>query len=156
PARSWALLETLVSTIQRHRAVSMPEAHHAAPEPAAAAVPSAASAAQAAPQRPAAAERAMLAPPPVRPRPALADGGGLDILVAEDNEVNHLVFTQILAETDYRFEIVGNDRKSLDACFRLKPRTILMDVSMPEMNGLEATGEIRRREAAEGTHVPIV
>ena len=33
---------------------------------------------------------------------------------------------------------------------------ILMDVSMPEMNGLEATGEIRKREAGNGTHVPIV
>ena len=98
----------------------------------------------------------MLAPPPARPRPAVAEGAGLDILVAEDNEVNQLVFTQILGETGFSFEIVGNGRKALEACFKLKPRMILMDVSMPEMNGLEATGEIRRREEIEGTHVPIV
>ena len=70
--------------------------------------------------------------------------------------MNQMVFTQILAETGYNFEIVGNGRKALEACFKLKPRMILMDVSMPEMNGLEATGEIRRREAIEGTHVPII
>jgi CheY-like chemotaxis protein len=85
-----------------------------------------------------------------------ADPHGIDILVAEDNEVNQLVFTQILGETGYSFEIVGNGRKAVEAFGKLEPRMILMDVSMPEMNGLEATGEIRRREEAEGTHVPIV
>ncbi|WP_292328992.1 response regulator, partial [Mesorhizobium sp.] len=102
-------------------------------------------------------DRAMLQPPPVRARqrPAEAERG-LDILVAEDNEVNQMVFTQILGETGYRFEIVGNGRTALDAFGKLNPRMILMDVSMPEMNGLEATGAIRKLEQDMGTHVPIV
>src|SRR5690606_13659856 len=64
-----------------------------------------------------------------RQRPAATAGEGhqLDILVAEDNEVNQLVFTQILGETGYSFEIVGNGRKALDAFTQLKPLMILMD-----------------------------
>ncbi|CDX34717.1 Hybrid sensory histidine kinase (fragment) [Mesorhizobium sp. SOD10] len=146
PARSSILLETLVATIQRHRhssAAAQPAAGSGTPP--------------AAPEPAAASERAMLQPPPVRARPRPTDAErGLDILVAEDNEVNQLVFTQILGETGYRFEIVGNGRKALDAFGRLNPRMILMDVSMPEMNGLEATGAIRRLEEDMGTHVPIV
>ncbi|CDX34540.1 Hybrid sensory histidine kinase (fragment) [Mesorhizobium plurifarium] len=146
PARSSILLETLVATIQRHRhssAAAQPAIGNSLP--------------QAAPAQAAASERAMLQPPPVRARPRPTDAErGLDILVAEDNEVNQLVFTQILGETGYRFEIVGNGRKALDAFGRLNPRMILMDVSMPEMNGLEATGAIRRLEEDIGTHVPIV
>lgn len=150
PARSSVLLETLVATIQRHR--------HATDGPAAQ-LP--AGEALGAPQRPPLApseQRAQLQPPPVRPRlPATGDGGHrLDILVAEDNEVNQMVFTQILGETGYGFEIVGNGRKALDAFGTLNPCMILMDVSMPEMSGLEATAAIRLLEQETGTHVPIV
>jgi len=151
PARSSVLLETLVATIQRHRHTTGDG------DQTPAAVVSPGNAGRPQPSAPSE-QRALLQPPAVRPR-LPATGGGehrLDILVAEDNEVNQMVFTQILGETGYGFEIVGNGRKALDACGRLNPRMILMDVSMPEMNGLEATAAIRRLEAETGTHVPIV
>ncbi|WP_296742102.1 response regulator, partial [Mesorhizobium sp.] len=152
PARSSILLETLVATIQRHR-----HSAAAARAPLVLGVGAGLAAAQASPAQTAFAERAMLQPPPVRARPRPAgEERGLDILVAEDNEVNQMVFTQILGETGYRFEIVANGKKALDAFGKLNPRMILMDVSMPEMNGLEATGAIRRVEDETGGHVPIV
>lgn len=78
------------------------------------------------------------------------------MLVAEDNEVNQLVFTQILNETGLTYEIVGNGRLAVEAHRAMNPRMILMDVSMPEMNGLEATARIREFEAVAGMHTPIV
>ena len=85
-----------------------------------------------------------------------SDSGGVDILVAEDNEVNQIVFSQILGETDHSFEIVDNGRKAVEAHEELKPRMILMDVSMPEMSGLEATEAIREKEAELDTRTPII
>ncbi len=79
-----------------------------------------------------------------------------DILVAEDNEVNQLVFTQILSESGYSFEIVANGVLAVEAYRTLRPRMILMDVSMPQMNGYEATARIRESEAAGASHIPIV
>ncbi|WP_457939442.1 PAS-domain containing protein [Mesorhizobium sp. 10J20-29] len=136
PARSSVLLETLVSTIQanRGRLPETAEAEGAEAEP-------------------------MTALVAARQEKRASTGTGdhsIDILVAEDNEVNQLVFTQILGETGYSFEIVGNGKLALAAYGEMKPRMILMDVSMPEMNGLEATGAIRRAEAESGGHVPII
>ena len=85
-----------------------------------------------------------------------ADSHRLDILVAEDNEVNQLVFTQILADTAYSFEIVGNGRLAVEAFEEMHPRMILMDVSMPEMNGIEATARDPRPRGRRSSHVPIV
>ena len=141
PARSSALLETLVHTIQKHRHVVGGNAQADIPirateterSPALAATPAA-----------------------VAIRTSAADGHRLDILVAEDNEVNQLVFTQILADTPYSFEIVGNGRRAVETFGERNPRMILMDVSMPEMNGIEATAAIRRLEVDGASHVPIV
>ena len=70
--------------------------------------------------------------------------------------MNQLVFTQILGETGYSFEIVSNGRLALKAFAEKNPRLILMDVSMPEMSGLEATAAIRSAEAGTGGHIPII
>jgi CheY-like chemotaxis protein len=141
PARSSALLETLVTTIQKHRhadakaSPALARGAHADAEPSAPPLQRAQAGAM---------------------RAFAADSHRLDILVAEDNEVNQLVFTQILADTPYSFEIVGNGRLAVEAFKEMAPRMILMDVSMPEMNGIEATGAIRDLETAGSSHVPIV
>ena len=87
------------------------------------------------------------------------EDGDYDILVCEDNEVNQIVFTQILLSTSYRFHIANNGAEGL-AAFRNRasnpPKLILMDVSMPKMNGLEATAEIRHIEAETGGRTPII
>jgi CheY-like chemotaxis protein len=71
--------------------------------------------------------------------------------------VNQIVFTQALEQTPYSFKIVGNGRLALLHWEKLKPSLILMDVSMPEMNGHEATMAIRAREVEGGlARTPIV
>ncbi|NKN35772.1 PAS domain-containing protein [Agrobacterium sp. a22-2] len=81
-----------------------------------------------------------------------------DVLVAEDNEVNQIVFTQILQAAGLSFRIVGNGREAVATWRRLHPALILMDVSMPVMNGHEAARAIREEElrAGDGRHVPII
>jgi len=81
----------------------------------------------------------------------------LDILVAEDNEVNQIVFRQILEESNLNFKIVENGRLALAAFKVAPPQMILMDVSMPEMNGKEATSAIRKYEVENKmTRTPII
>jgi CheY-like chemotaxis protein len=81
---------------------------------------------------------------------------GVHVLVAEDNDVNRIVFSQILGAAGVDFHIVANGAEALDAWQRRRPSVIMMDISMPVMNGLQATAEIRRLEAASGEHVPII
>ena len=150
PARSSILLQALVEAIQRRRVTSeMEDGPAVAPVDSEPAALMGVAAEQPEPEICAAAPQPLSTVFP-------GDGRQLDILVAEDNEVNQMVFTQILAETGYRFEIVDNGRKALEAFARSRPLMILMDVSMPEMNGHEATAEIRRMEEDLGTRVPIV
>ncbi|MGB8817428.1 MAG: response regulator [Rhizobiaceae bacterium] len=81
----------------------------------------------------------------------------LDILVAEDNAVNQIVFTQILESLPHTFAIVDNGRKALETMKAKSPSIILMDVSMPEMSGIEAAMAIREHELANGLQrTPIV
>ena len=80
----------------------------------------------------------------------------LDVLVAEDNEVNQIVFTQILQTTGWLFQIVRNGAEAVEAWQANDPALILMDVSMPVMNGHQATRRIRELEERTGTHTPII
>ncbi|WEX12035.1 response regulator [Chelativorans sp. AA-79] len=81
----------------------------------------------------------------------------LDVLVAEDNEVNQLLFRQILENSRRRFAIAETGREAVALWRGRRPGIILMDVSMPEMNGLEATVAIRRAEKEQDLpRTPII
>ncbi len=89
--------------------------------------------------------------------PATFSGGDIDILVAEDNEVNQILFEQILSDSGHRFAIVENGKLAVKAYQNRHPQLILMDVSMPEMNGREATAAIREIEQNRRLqHIPII
>jgi CheY-like chemotaxis protein len=67
----------------------------------------------------------------------------LRLLVAEDNEVNQKLIQIILKRLGYRPDIVANGQEALDALARQPYDVILMDVQMPEMDGITATYQIR-------------
>ena len=88
---------------------------------------------------------------------AQEQGSGLKVLVAEDNEVNQLVFSQILSESGFTFTIVKNGREAVEVYQKQRPGLVLMDVSMPEMSGIEAAQKIRELEAqSQEDRVPII
>ena len=80
------------------------------------------------------------------------------ILVAEDNEVNQIVVEQILLDAGHSYLVVENGKLALEQFTARRPNLVLMDVSMPEMNGLEATRAMRQqeRDAGDGVRTPII
>ncbi|MDR6669053.1 response regulator [Rhizobium sp. 1399] len=95
-------------------------------------------------------------PPAPAPAPQRRAADFVDVLVAEDNEVNQIVFTQILQGTGLSFLVVNNGEEAVEAWERHTPRLIMMDVSMPVMNGHQATRLIREKEQGQGHRVPVI
>lgn len=89
------------------------------------------------------------------PRPRLSSGD-CEILVVEDDDVNQIVFSQALSVTSHRFSVVGSGAEAVAIAKSSRPKLVLMDVSMPDMNGIEATRRIREQAGNEASQPTII
>lgn len=93
-------------------------------------------------------------------RPVIAPGRAterlLRVLLVEDNAVNQLLVLRTLGKRGYEVTLAANGRDALDILAADRFDAVLMDVHLPELDGLETTRRIRAREAERGGHLPIV
>jgi two-component system sensor histidine kinase/response regulator len=90
-------------------------------------------------------------------RHSLREGRGTRrILLAEDNAINQQLAIRILEKHGYVVLVANNGREAVEAVEREPFDLVLMDVQMPEMDGLEATAAIREHEKNSGNHLPII
>jgi signal transduction histidine kinase/CheY-like chemotaxis protein/HPt (histidine-containing phosphotransfer) domain-containing protein len=103
---------------------------------------------------------------PQEPAPRAAPAGDRDamgvltddmplVLVAEDSPVNQLLAVRLLDQLGFRADVVGDGREAVTAASAADYAAVLMDCQMPELDGYEATAEIRRREG-DAAHLPII
>ena len=82
--------------------------------------------------------------------------GRLRILLAEDNRVNQVLAVRLLEKRGHEVVVARNGEEALEALDKQAFDLILMDVQMPEMDGLQATVIIRKGEMKTGKHIPII
>jgi len=103
-----------------------------------------------------------LAPEPAEPASVRPRTSGLSILVAEDNEINALLMRSLLTKLGHRVVIAVHGEAALESWLAASSAgtqydLVLMDIQMPQLDGIEATKRIRAHEAATGGHhTPIL
>ncbi len=83
-------------------------------------------------------------------------GVKLQVLVAEDNVVNQMVITSMLEKLGCEATISSNGREAVEFYSKMKFAIVLMDISMPEMDGVEATAKIREIQRRSNDTTPII
>ena len=93
---------------------------------------------------------------PLLPREVPSRGRALRILLAEDNRVNQVVASRLLAKLGHTLVIANHGQEAIDLLQQQNFDLVLMDIQMPVMDGILATKTIREREQSTHRHMPVI
>jgi PAS domain S-box-containing protein len=101
-------------------------------------------------------EKRPAGPAGIADTPRRRDKRSMRILLAEDNRVNQRLATHVLEREGHHVQVAGSGREAIALLEREDFDLVLMDIQMPDLDGLQATAQIRQMERTSGKRLPIV